>query len=436
MRRSIGFVALMISGIAVAEPGGLQDALTAQPVDEIVVTAARSPRRASLLPASVTVISGEEIEAQHAESINEVLRYVNGLYLQQQGGRGGRADIHLRGLDPNHVVVMVDGVRLNDITNSRGGSFDPTTLSPLAIDRIEIVRGPQSAVYGSDPLAGVINIITRRVAADAEPETTLKGGGGRYETGHVRGITSTGLGFGGLTLAGSYDHNGAPHDSGGYEGGNLKATLDSEAALGGPVVFASRKQLRVNDSKASSFPDASGGYDLAVRRELEQRDGTELSGGVQLDLGWANWMNVAFQVDHAHSWEDLASPGVEESFPSAGNGLPATVAATEMGRTHVGLVASTNVVEVLAVNLGFDLVWETGNRRSVMDLGGPVPSDFALDRRTAGIFLEGAYEVVPGISLSASLRGDLPEDEEAEFSPSVGGSVDIPMTPLTVFGSW
>ena len=83
------------------------------------------------------------------------------MHVDQVGGRGGTGSLYMRGADPNYTLVLVDGVRVNDPTNARGGSFDFSTLDMADVERVEIARGPYSAVYGGDALAGVINIVTR-----------------------------------------------------------------------------------------------------------------------------------------------------------------------------------------------------------------------------------------------------------------------------------
>ena len=131
-------------------------------MEPVVVTATVAPTLLDRTTAPVTVISRAQIEAQQVESVTELLRQVPGVHIDQAGSRGGTSSVYLRGSDPNFTVVMIDGIKLNDPTNSRGGSFDFSKLSTDSIERIEIVRGPLSAVYGSDAVGGVINIITRR----------------------------------------------------------------------------------------------------------------------------------------------------------------------------------------------------------------------------------------------------------------------------------
>jgi vitamin B12 transporter len=144
-------------------------------LEPMVVTGTVSPTPLSRTTASVTVLSQEQIAAQQAGSVIELLRQVPGLHIDQAGARGSVSSVYLRGGDPNFTVVLIDGIKVNDPTNSRGGAFDFSTLNTDAIERIEIVRGPLSAVYGSDAMSGVINIITRRGGPERGSDVEVAG---------------------------------------------------------------------------------------------------------------------------------------------------------------------------------------------------------------------------------------------------------------------
>ena len=105
------------------------------PAEVIVVTASQEPRPIDRVPASVDVISREDITLRRSQEVADALRNLLGLHLDQPGGRGGRANLYLRGLDPNQTVVMLDGIRLNDPTNNRGGSFDFTAAIGTELSR-------------------------------------------------------------------------------------------------------------------------------------------------------------------------------------------------------------------------------------------------------------------------------------------------------------
>lgn len=128
---------------------------------------------------SVTVVTNEEIENRGAESASDALRGIPGLEINQGGTRGAITSAFIRGGDSDYNLVMVDGVPLNDF----GGGFDLATLPSGGIDHIEVIRGPQSALYGSNAVAGVINLVSQQ--GESTPHFSFVGEGGSYYTSHI-----------------------------------------------------------------------------------------------------------------------------------------------------------------------------------------------------------------------------------------------------------
>ncbi len=156
---------LVISGTAVAAE---------QP---IIITATRTAQIADESLASVIVIDREQIVQSQATDIADLLREHAGLDIARNGGPGQPASLFIRGAESNHVLVMVDGVKINPGTL---GGAPLQNIDPDLIERIEIVKGPRSALYGSDAVGGVINIITRRNVSGLDGSAYL--GAGRYDT--------------------------------------------------------------------------------------------------------------------------------------------------------------------------------------------------------------------------------------------------------------
>ncbi len=146
---------------------------------QITVTANRIPTSIERSGSSVTVISAEDIRKSNPATVVDVLRQVPGLAISSNGGPSQPTTVLLRGGASRHTLVLVDGVRVND-PSSVEGEFDFSTLVPADIERIEVLRGPQSALYGSDAMGGVINIITRKGRGD--PRVSLSVEGGSYAT--------------------------------------------------------------------------------------------------------------------------------------------------------------------------------------------------------------------------------------------------------------
>src|SRR4051812_4746268 len=114
--------------------------------DEVVVTGTYSPVTTEQLASSVTVINQEQLLALSSHSLVDALRQVPSIWVEEQGGPGGLTAIALRGAESNHTLVLLDGVQLNDPTNTRGGAFDVNNINIDSIKRIEIIRGAQSAI--------------------------------------------------------------------------------------------------------------------------------------------------------------------------------------------------------------------------------------------------------------------------------------------------
>jgi vitamin B12 transporter len=146
---------------------------------EIVVTASRIATPAKEIATSVTVITKQELEQTKKTTVIEALQQVLGLSILQSGPMGGSASVMLRGANSEHTLVMIDGVEINDpITPAR--TYDFSHIRVEGIERIEILRGPQSPLYGSDAMAGVINIITQK--GQGKPRLQLSSLGGSYRT--------------------------------------------------------------------------------------------------------------------------------------------------------------------------------------------------------------------------------------------------------------
>lgn len=145
----------------------LSHAETAEP---IVVTATRTPHTLDETLGTVTIISREDIERTRSQDIAELLRFHAGMDIGRNGGPGQTTSLFIRGTESNHTLVMIDGVKINPGTI---GGAALQNINPDIIERIEIVKGPQSSLYGSDAIGGVINIITRRGRKGLETSASL-----------------------------------------------------------------------------------------------------------------------------------------------------------------------------------------------------------------------------------------------------------------------
>lgn len=146
--------------------------------DRVVVTASRTPQREADALQSVTVLDSPTMAAAGATSVGDALRLVPGLAVESTGREGSLTALFSRGGESDHTLVLIDGVRVN----GSGGRFDAGRVSVADVERVEIVRGAQSALYGSDAMGGVVQIFTRRAGASDRPRADVTAEGGRFGT--------------------------------------------------------------------------------------------------------------------------------------------------------------------------------------------------------------------------------------------------------------
>jgi vitamin B12 transporter len=210
--------------------------LGTEALDEVVVTATRNPEPASQALEPLVVIDRAALEDSLAIDVGDVLRYRAGLDIGRSGGPGQPLSLFIRGANSDQSIIMIDGVRINAGTI---GLAPLENLAPELFERIEIVKGPRSAIYGTDAIGGVVNLITRG-GGPSGADAML--GYGRYRTGEVvvdanttTGDTSLGAAFSGQRSDGYPALAGDPLDSG-YR--NLSGIATAVTRIGGAELGA------------------------------------------------------------------------------------------------------------------------------------------------------------------------------------------------------
>ena len=197
-----------ILGAAAAILGAAPERPSAQVqmLPEVVVTASRIPVPSAAVGSAATVIDGDDIDARQDRTVGEVLREVPGVAVSRSGGAGALTQVRIRGAEANQTLVLIDGIEVND--PSGGSEFDFGDLLAGGIERVEVLRGPQSALWGSDAIGGVVNVVTRRgrgapeISAEAEAGSfgtargaaSFRAGGDRYHAAvHAAGLRTDGI---------------------------------------------------------------------------------------------------------------------------------------------------------------------------------------------------------------------------------------------------
>jgi len=165
---ALGLASILLSAL---HAHAQEDAIS---LDSLVVTASPTPRAIERIANHVSILSGEDLRASGISHVGEALRTVAGLHVIRSGSIGAVTSLFLRGGESDYTLVLVDGMQVN----LPGGGFDFASLTTDNLERIEIVRGPGSALYGSDAMAGVVHIITR--AGKGPPQLTARLGTASY----------------------------------------------------------------------------------------------------------------------------------------------------------------------------------------------------------------------------------------------------------------
>ncbi|PPD49201.1 MAG: TonB-dependent receptor [Methylobacter sp.] len=203
-----------------------------QPVDlpGVIVTATRTETLKNELAVGATVYTRQDIDRLQVKTLPDLFKGTLGLDIAQSGGYGQTTDLFLRGTNPGHVLVMIDGIKVGSATVGT----TPYELLPIdQIERVEIIRGPQSSLYGSEAIGGVIQIFTRKGNPDDDkPHVSLQAGGGSYDTAHTAGTVSGKLGANWYNLGVSHiDSQGfnakrnSDPDRDGYENTGMNARV-------------------------------------------------------------------------------------------------------------------------------------------------------------------------------------------------------------------
>ncbi len=414
--------------LILAANGGI--ALPAQQ-PEVVVTGSRVATDPDELAANVTVLDREDFDVEKPVKLADVLRRVAGVHVDSVGGRGGTGSLYLRGADPNYTLVLVDGVRVNDPTNARGGSFDFSSFDVADIERVEIARGPYSAVYGGDALAGVINIVTRREPRD-KGFVSLDAMGGSYDTREIAINAGGPMSFGDWNLGFSDSNEGAAVRGNDFESqrvsGHLRTPLGDDSTL--------QMQARYSESKREGFPDDSGGFEFAAIRDPERREADEGVFGVGLshragDATFELALGYFERDDHINS--PGVAPGVRDPF-----GVPPSIVDSNISRLTATFTGTQRFSDTVSVAYGVEWQEEDGSSDGELDFGGGfvMPTSFALERSSWAPFAEVRVDTGTGLSAQAGVRVDKPDDEGSVTSPRLRLAYEFTGTGFTLAGAW
>jgi vitamin B12 transporter len=273
-------------------------ALALDAPDTIVVTANRSPQPLNRVGQSISVLESAEIERRQSANVSDLLRNVPGVAVARNGGIGGTVGVFIRGADSDQTVTLIDGVKINDPA-SPGGGFNFGNLLTGNIDRIEVLRGPSSVLWGSQAIGGVVNMITRQPTE--EVQANLRGEYGFRDTSQVVGnvsgkagpvSASVGAGYFRTDGISALSEARGGQEPDGFE--NFGANANLNLALGDAISIDARGWFSDGTTGIDGFAPPS----FAFGDTLETTDTREIVGytGINaafLDGRWRNRLGFA-----------------------------------------------------------------------------------------------------------------------------------------------
>lgn len=409
-------LALSLAGIATAQTGPQTEPQTLE-LDAIVVSGGLTPLSAQALGRAVTVVTRETLEEQGVVYAVDALRGLPGVAVNRTGGPGGVTNVRLRGNEASHTLVLIDGI---EVSAPENGTYDFSGLLAADIERIEILRGPQSSIFGSNAIGGVISIVTR---AATEPGVVRGGGFEAMTDGSVLGnayLRARGE-RGGISLsaAGQVIEGYDLADDGGDDDGDTNVTFNARGdyrlgenlTLGGTLRYVDR--TADYDQFNFAAPDRAG----LVTSSDEQGEQRDLSASV-----FAEATALGGRVEHGPFFSLLRADAVQRL-----DGRKTTDATGEryVARYQAKVALDAPTLDTANHSLTFAAEWKRetyrhNDARLVFD-----PSQLDEQRRDLYSLIGEYRGFFPHFDLQAAIRHDFNDDFRDETTYSAAVSVPV-----------
>ncbi|TAN37210.1 MAG: TonB-dependent receptor [Verrucomicrobia bacterium] len=400
-------VALLPAAVVLAQPA------TNAPAEEIVVRASRAGKAAAEMPENVSIITAQDIQKSGAANVVDVMKNIGGVEFRSFSGNSAQAEVALRGFGENsfgRVLVLLNGQRLN---RPDMASINWLQIPLANVERIEVLRGGQSALYGDNANAGVINIVTRQ--GTTQPVTSISADVASYGTVNARASTQGNAGGLGYAANVERDETAGYRDHSAYRAWGAGGSLDWEqkdrvsATLGAAynVIdfelpgYLTKAQMDANPRQSLTTNDDARTAALALNLNL--KTATTANGHLEL-AGTYGRQEAQDNLASWMSWDDVTI----NSFGL----LPKWVSEFDLGGHHNTFL--------LGVDMGFDrlTVKRFGDAaRSIETLNG------AVEKRVIGVYLRDEIEVVDKLTVGVGARSEQARIS-ADISPAMGGNFD------------
>jgi len=300
-----------------------QDGPAAETPEEIVITATRRPQNVNDIGASISVLGKEALERGQYSFVVDALQTLPGVSISQSGSIGGQAAVSIRGAATAQTVILIDGVQMNDVSSPAGG-FNFGTLDPAGIERIEVLRGPQAVLYGSDAIGGVVNIITKTGGATGgsafveygafdtvRAGATISGGSDAFGF----NFSASGIKSDGISKADVDDGN---TETDAYESYTLRGRMTAQLSDSVDVELFGSYNDSDTEIDGFSFNPVTFGFDLGDTADRSLSEEYLIGGRLHADMfggKLANMVSVEYSAINRESISSFGmTPGNGERF--------------------------------------------------------------------------------------------------------------------------
>jgi len=370
-------------------------------VEEVLVSASLVPIAATRSANAITVIDSEQLKNRATLSVSDLLRDIPGLAVSRSGVQGSQTQIRVRGAEANHLLVLIDGVEAND--PSQSDELNWGTLTASDIERIEVIRGPQSAMRGSDAMAGVVNIITRsadqpfsaKVFAEAGSFSTNKLG---LSVGHKAEKYDVSLGVTELESEGdNIILNTGTNDNDGYKNTsiNFKAGVDASDEL----------RVTLSLSQSDGFSEYDDEYADKIGTDFHNEFNDLLHSDFDRFSSRVNAQYASADGKWSHKVSLSESQFENNNFKYTSDGVVVANGATESNRQDYQYVGS-RLWEALDQQVSLLLERETEEYKQSGGWATGSDANKVVDRDTDSIALEYRVDPVDKLTLAVGARQD------------------------------
>jgi outer membrane cobalamin receptor len=402
------------------------NANSSKPTLLTVITVTGQPVAVSLAPASVTVVSDEQVRNASALTSADIMRTVPFVNLEQNGSAGSLSAVTIRGGKPNLVLTLIDGIPVNDLSNLLGGAFDFSSLLTHDVERVEVVRGPLSSGYGSEAMSGVINVITNPTRYESDVTAGVETGS--FGTAGVNLGAEGSQGRLGYKLSGAFLRVGEQVESDQFSASTFSSASDYTLGSDSTMSWS----VRWIQFDRSGFPENGGGPELSVLRiPKTSNSGDFLAGFIfqhQFSKVWIAGIDVDVFTRGEHSY---TPPILDRPNPSPLS-QPSALATTRFTRPRLTLQNVFNFAPKWQGHFNLQGADEIGDNNTLIN--NSFSSQFSTNRGVfsgSGDLIYSAGQLTGMVALGINKTAGF----HTQLAPRVGAA--LPVTTNTIIkASW